>query len=214
MSRTFYFANAEPKPEAAAVAKVDAARSSNGDAANRDLDIAFWSSAQSQGDCDAIRAYLQHFPQGNFVELARLSERRLCKSPPLAPMPEAGPATQASAPAVVAPPPVVVLPPQSVAQQVAAAPPSSGKSAHAARPPRTRGPSRSRAARASAPRGAPRGPNEAAGPGRGPRPAGDTWAERRTTNQWSTLRWQGFDPNGGWNRGRPNRPCRINPGFG
>src|SRR5258708_6120215 len=137
MSRTFYFANAEPKPEAAAVAKADAARSSNGDAANRDLDIAFWSSAQSQGDCDAIRAYLQHFPQGNFVELARLSERRLCKSPPLAPMPEAGPAAQASAPAVAAPPPVVVLPPQSVAQQVVAALPSSGKSDAAAEPPAT-----------------------------------------------------------------------------
>jgi hypothetical protein len=332
MSRTFYFANVEPKPEAAAVAKVDAAQSRNGDAANRDLDIAFWSSAQSQGDCDAIRAYLQHFPQGNFVELARLSERRLCTSP-LAPMPEAGPATQASAPAAAAPPPVVVLPPQSVAQQAVAALPS-GKSDAAAEPPATvpviptplnaavpakdakdpghsasdpsTGPNSTLTVTAlttphdaepstAAPEPVASGPdlarniqvelarvgcgdiladgkwrsatrqavrrfnaeartsfdvhepsqaliaalrahdqrvcpvqcergfdahggacvaNDAAAPRRRRRPAGDTWAERRTTNQWSTLRWQGFDPNRGWNRGWSNRPCRINPGFG
>jgi hypothetical protein len=40
--------------------------------------MAFWNAAQSSNDCDAVRAYLQRFPRGIFVELAKLSERRLC----------------------------------------------------------------------------------------------------------------------------------------
>jgi len=40
--------------------------------------VAFWNAAQSSNDCDAVRAYLQRFPRGIFVELAKLSERRLC----------------------------------------------------------------------------------------------------------------------------------------
>jgi uncharacterized caspase-like protein len=141
MSRTFYFAKAETKPEAVAAAKTDAdpARAatlpSNGDAGNRELDIAYWNSAQLQGDCDAVHAYLQRFPQGNFVELARLSERRLCDSSRRAAMPDAAPATQASsAVAAAQPPAVVVQPPQSVAQQPVAVQPTSAKSDTAAEP--------------------------------------------------------------------------------
>jgi hypothetical protein len=42
--------------------------------------MAFWNAAQSSGDCDAVRAYMQRFPRGIFIELAKLSERRLCSA--------------------------------------------------------------------------------------------------------------------------------------
>ena len=42
--------------------------------------MAFWNAAHSSNDCEAVRAYLQRFPRGLFVELAKLSERRLCDS--------------------------------------------------------------------------------------------------------------------------------------
>jgi uncharacterized caspase-like protein len=81
MTKTFYFAKAEQL----AATRVDAltapdsakqpAASGGNDTA---LDVAFWNAAQSSNDCDAVRAYLQRFPRGIFVELAKLSERRLC----------------------------------------------------------------------------------------------------------------------------------------
>ena len=40
--------------------------------------MAFWNAAQSSNDCEAVRAYMQRFPRGVFIELAKLSERRLC----------------------------------------------------------------------------------------------------------------------------------------
>ena len=78
MSRTFYFAAAEPAvaDAAAQVAKAPSSAAPAGD--DRALDVAFWSAAQSANDCDSTRAYLQRFPNGAFVELARLAERRLC----------------------------------------------------------------------------------------------------------------------------------------
>jgi uncharacterized caspase-like protein len=45
---------------------------------DRALDVAFWNAAQAADHCDAVRAYMRRFPNGVFVELARLSERRLC----------------------------------------------------------------------------------------------------------------------------------------
>ncbi len=84
MSRTFYFAAAlpvvasdasapeqvakAPAPAAPPVAQMD----------DRAFDVAFWNAAQTANDCDAVRAYLQRFPNGIFVELGKLSERRLC----------------------------------------------------------------------------------------------------------------------------------------
>jgi uncharacterized caspase-like protein len=132
MSRTFYFVKAETKP-AVDVAKVDAAPprnltaatpSGNSDAGNRELDIAYWNSAQSQGDCDAVHAYLQRFPQGNFVDLAKLSERRLCAPARLLPTPEAAAAARTPD---ASPPVDVVQQPQSVAQLPAEAPPQPAK---------------------------------------------------------------------------------------
>ncbi len=77
MTKTFYFAKLDPAPAVkpdVPPAPVVAAPSTD----DRALDVAYWNSAQASNDCDAVRAYLQRFPQGTFVALARLSERRLC----------------------------------------------------------------------------------------------------------------------------------------
>jgi hypothetical protein len=87
MTRPFYFV----KAQTAAVTKVEpvatpelmskpAPQASGQPADDRALDVAFWNAAQSANDCDAVRAYIQRFPGGVFIELARLSERRLCVS--------------------------------------------------------------------------------------------------------------------------------------
>ena len=78
MSRTFYFAAAP-----AAVAQPQAAERPPAAAPvpagpDRALDVAYWSSAQASNDCDSVRAYIQRFPDGAFIDLARLAERRLC----------------------------------------------------------------------------------------------------------------------------------------
>ena len=77
MTRTFYFAKAEAPAAVAAAspARIETPRSS---AEDRSLEVAFWNAAQSANECEAVRAYLQRFPNGIFVELAALSERRLC----------------------------------------------------------------------------------------------------------------------------------------
>jgi Caspase domain len=110
MTRTFYFAKAEPTPAVASAppGRIEAPRSNTED---RTLEVAFWNAAQSANECDAIRAYLQRFPNGIFVELAGLSERRLCgqarritvvEPNPAEPPPAAGapPAMQPPIPAV------------------------------------------------------------------------------------------------------------------
>ena len=83
MTKTFYFAKLE-QPASTRVdvppalpAPVLAAPSDD-----RALDVAFWNSVQAANDCGAVRAYLQRFPKGTFVDLARLSERRLCVPEP------------------------------------------------------------------------------------------------------------------------------------
>jgi hypothetical protein len=80
MSRTFYFVAASPVAANDAVPAAEPAPKapvvSQGD--DRAFDVAFWNAAQAANDCDAVRAYLQRFPNGVFVELGRLSERRLC----------------------------------------------------------------------------------------------------------------------------------------
>lgn len=84
MTKAFYFAKAEQvaatkvdvvaAPEPVVKPPVPAAEPVD----DRALDVAFWSAAQSANDCDSVRAYLQRFPNGVFVELGKLSERRLC----------------------------------------------------------------------------------------------------------------------------------------
>jgi hypothetical protein len=85
MTKTFYFAKEEPvarakvEPPAMPVPAPPAppvSATAPGD--DRALDMAYWGAAQSSNDCEAVRAYLRRFPQGIFVELAKLSETRLC----------------------------------------------------------------------------------------------------------------------------------------
>jgi uncharacterized caspase-like protein len=79
MSRTFYFAKAEPAAAAAEMAKGSIQPAAPvGD--DRAIDVAFWNAAQAANECEAVRAYQQRFPSGNFIELAKLAERRLCGS--------------------------------------------------------------------------------------------------------------------------------------
>src|SRR5258708_5222230 len=78
MSRTFYFAAAASvaaNDASEPVAKAPAPVVQQTD--DRAFDVAFWNAAQTANDCDAVRAYLQRFPNGIFVELGKLSERRL-----------------------------------------------------------------------------------------------------------------------------------------
>ena len=132
MSRTFYFA-AEPAV-AEASAPAPAAKAAAAPAADdRALDVAFWSAAQSANDCESTRVYLQRFPNGAFVDLARLAERRLCfpgrqvtvveqaaPAPSLTPAPSPTPAptlTPAPPPAPAIPP---FVPPETVTETPAA----------------------------------------------------------------------------------------------
>ena len=82
MTKAFYFAKAEQLVASRVDAASPAPQTTTTPAApagdNTALDMAFWNAAQSSNDCDAVRAYLQRFPRGIFIELAKLSERRLC----------------------------------------------------------------------------------------------------------------------------------------
>ena len=130
MSRTFYFA-AEPAVAEAPVPAPKVAAASAGD--DRALDVAFWSAAQSANDCESTRVYLQRFPNGAFVDLARLAERRLClpgrqvtvveqAAPSLTP---AAPPPPASLAPAAPPPPASIppfVPPEVVTEPVQSAP--------------------------------------------------------------------------------------------
>jgi hypothetical protein len=82
MTKAFYFAKAEQlvasRVDAASPAPLTTTTPAAPAGDNTALDMAFWNAAQSSNDCDAVRAYLQRFPRGIFIELAKLSERRLC----------------------------------------------------------------------------------------------------------------------------------------
>jgi hypothetical protein len=128
MSKTFYFVKAEPAvtapapaaamlpvPPAAPVDPVDP------------VDVAFWQSAAAANECESIRAYIRRFPAGKFVDLARISERRLCKSGPevavVAPArPSSGPVAPALTPGSGSAPTLTPAP-AAPAKPVAPAPP-------------------------------------------------------------------------------------------
>ena len=76
MSRTFYFAKAEP----AVRQDGGSCRGAGAEPApDHSIELAYWNSARSVNDCASVRAYLDRFPNGIFVDLAKLSERRLCE---------------------------------------------------------------------------------------------------------------------------------------
>jgi Caspase domain len=113
MSKTFYFVKAEPAVVAAPGAAMPPAVPTD---PVDPIDMAFWQSAAAANECESIRAYLRRFPAGKFVDLARISERRLCKvvtevavsapqpsssgpvAPTLSPGPASSPAIPASSP--------------------------------------------------------------------------------------------------------------------
>jgi len=112
MSRQFYFtprsavaSRSEPAAKAGPSAP-STPRSAQG-VEDRTLEIAFWNSARASNECDAIRAYLQKYPKGFFVDLAKLSEARLCVSERTVTMvekvPQANPAPTSPAPAAQPP---------------------------------------------------------------------------------------------------------------
>lgn len=124
MSRTFYFVPAD----AASASNMVAARrdtpetSASPSLADRSLDVAYWNAAQSSNDCDSVRAYLQRFPNGAFIDLARLAERRLC-APARRVTVEPGPVALAPAPEPPKPSVVVDPPPAPPSVAAPAAPP-------------------------------------------------------------------------------------------
>ncbi len=129
MSRTFYFA-AEPAAAEASAPAPKIATAPAGD--DRALDVAFWSAAQSANDCESTRVYLQRFPNGAFVDLARLAERRLClpsrqvtvveQAPPAPSLTPAAPSPPAPALTPAAPPAIPPFVPPEVVTETPAAP--------------------------------------------------------------------------------------------
>lgn len=132
MSRTFYFAAATPTvmndasgPEPVAKAPSPVVPQHD----DRAFDVAFWNAAQSANDCESTRAYMSRFPNGVFVDLAKLAERRLCTPSRQVTVVESAPAPSltpaAAPPAVSAAPPVPsFVPPALVAEPPAAPAPS------------------------------------------------------------------------------------------
>jgi len=129
MTRTFYFANASADGSFKDAAlrrpssSPSAARTAVPIDEDRQVEIAFWNSAQAANDCEAMRAYQQRFPKGVFLALAVLAERRLCPSrhvtvleaAPGASSPPAAPPSQPSGNAAAAlqkqlPPPNLTAP--------------------------------------------------------------------------------------------------------
>jgi formylglycine-generating enzyme required for sulfatase activity/uncharacterized caspase-like protein len=127
MSRQFYFARPSvvtTKTEPAAKAAPSApspSRTAQG-VEDRTLEIAFWNSARASNECDAIRAYLQKYPKGFFVDLAKLSEARLCVSERTVTMVETVPQANPPPPSASAPPAPLPSAPKAAAS--VKAPPS------------------------------------------------------------------------------------------
>lgn len=130
MTKTFYFAklqqaettkiDAPPAPELIAKPSVAPAPSTSDD---RALDVAFWNAAQSSNDCEAIRAYLMRFPSGVFVELAKLSERRLCSAGRKVTISDPAPSDSALTPPTSLTPAASLTPPPALAPPAEPTPP-------------------------------------------------------------------------------------------
>jgi uncharacterized caspase-like protein len=137
MSKTFYFVKAEPAAVAAAPAPISATPPAAPVDPADPVDMAFWQSASAANECESIRAYIRRFPTGKFVDLARISERRLCRAGPevaaaplLSPTPSPFAPTLPSGPTPSASPaPSVIIEPASTNTNVATANPTARPSA-------------------------------------------------------------------------------------
>lgn len=114
MSRTFYFASVASSQPAAPAQTAGTKTTERPGANDGTLDVAYWNSVQAANDCESVQAYLQRFPNGAFVDLARLAERRLCAtarrvsvepapSPTLTPAAPPAPAPTAATPTTETP---------------------------------------------------------------------------------------------------------------
>lgn len=123
MTRTFYFAKAEPATatvsDATPVAVPPPPRHYTDD---RTLELAFWNSVETSNSCGSTRAYLQRFPNGTFVGLARVAEQRQCA--PERPAAVADTSVPPSAVEAIANAAVAPAPPPAAAGTVVAALPS------------------------------------------------------------------------------------------
>ncbi len=122
MTQAFYFAKAslDPKP-APPVPPLP-------QTTDRTIELAFWQSAIGANDCGAVRSYITRFPDGAFIDLAKLAEGRLCK-PAVTPAARAAP--EPPAPAIAVRPPATGGPPPGpviAARPPATEPPAPGPS--------------------------------------------------------------------------------------
>jgi hypothetical protein len=118
MSKAFYFVKAEPAVVTATRPGTPVAPTDPVDP----VDVAFWQSAAAANECEATRAYLRRFPNGRFVDLARLSERRLCKAgPEVAVAPPQRPLPAPVTPPALMPGPAAAPAPSPVTQPAGAA---------------------------------------------------------------------------------------------
>src|SRR5262252_3679820 len=114
MSKAFYFVKAEPAVVTAPRPGAPVAPTDPVDP----VDVAFWQSAAAANECEAIRAYLRRFPNGRFVDLARISERRLCKAgPEVAIAPSQRPSPSPLAPGLTSGPAAAAAPAPSLVGQ-------------------------------------------------------------------------------------------------
>jgi formylglycine-generating enzyme required for sulfatase activity len=125
-SRRFYFVGgpslAEAQPREPKPASPVPSPSRNAQSAeDRSLEIAFWNSARAANECDAMRLYMERYPKGLFLELAKLSEIRLCKPDRTVTMVEKVPEVKQPEAKQPAPPPVASNAP--AASKPPAAPP-------------------------------------------------------------------------------------------
>src|SRR5262249_48893807 len=111
MARTFYFVPSDPAAAKTVVARQDTPDTpTSPSVADRSLAVAYWNSVQISTDCESVRTYLSRFPNGAFIELARLAERRLCTP--------ARRVTVEPGPVALAPAPEPAMPPASAAPPV------------------------------------------------------------------------------------------------
>jgi uncharacterized caspase-like protein len=110
MARVFYFARAEAAATAAPAAPAPVPAAPVVSNEDRTVDVAFWNSVQAAQDCEAVRAYIRRFPTGTFIDLAKISEQKLCVTDRRVSIIETPAAVVSPPPAAAQPPAVASLP--------------------------------------------------------------------------------------------------------
>ncbi len=117
MTKTFYFAKADPAvaPVVPAVVQVaqPPASTTPSQRSVDPIELAFWQAVSTSNECESVRAYTHRFPNGSFVDLAAIMERRLCakEAAPVTPQPvKVEPRAAAPVPAVAVTPSVETKP--------------------------------------------------------------------------------------------------------